>query len=131
MGSASGISPAELAILTYILDHHPATVRDVADHFARTNEYARTTVLTLMERLRQKGYLEREEGNGVHRYTPLVHKADLQHTLVKDFVERSLGGSLSPFVAFLSQGAKLSSKEIAELKALVDDMGKQPKGSTE
>ncbi len=131
MGVASGITPAELAILTYIQDHHPATVREVADHFARTNEYARTTVLTLMERLRQKGYLERDEGTGAHRYTPLVQKADLQQTLVRDFVERSLGGSLSPFVAFLSQGAKLSTEELEELKALVKGMDTRPKGSQE
>lgn len=131
MASPSGITQAELAILTYINDHHPVTVREAAEHFARTNEYARTTVLTLMERLRQKGYLQREEGQGAHRYSPSVPKADLQQSLVRDFVQRSLGGSLSPFVAFLTQEARLTDEELQELKALVADLEKQPEGGQE
>ena len=127
MGSSGGITQAELAILTYINDHHPTTVREVAEHFARTHQYARTTVLTLMERLRQKGYLSREEGAGVHRYAPSVPKADLQQSLVREFVQHSLGGSLSPFVAFLSQEARLTESELQELKALVSELEKQSK----
>ena len=117
-----GISQAELKILTYINDHHPVTVREVAEHFAETNEYARTTVLTLMERLRTKGHLIRDESNPVHRYAPCIPKADLQKNLIRSFIKQTLGGSLSPFMAFLSQEAELTEAELQELKAVVADM---------
>lgn len=119
MSDPRGISPSELKILTYINDHHPVTVREVAERFAQSDEYARTTVLTLMERLRKKGYLKRDESQPVHRYAPAVRPPDLQRSLVRDFVRQMLGGSLSPFMAFLSEDAELNEEEIRELKAVL------------
>ncbi len=121
------ISKAELNILSYINDHHPVTVREVAEHFAQTNEYARTTVLTLMERLRGKGHLVREQVKGLHHYAPAIPKDDLQQSLVRDFVSRALGGSVSPFVAFLTQEAHVSDEELDDLKRLVAELEKQRK----
>jgi predicted transcriptional regulator len=43
-------SPAEWEVLQYILERAPIPVRDVAARFGETHGYARTTVLTLMER---------------------------------------------------------------------------------
>src|SRR4051812_25576625 len=92
------IGRAELEILRYVSDHHPVTVRDVADHVSATKGHGRTTVLNVMARLCRKGYLTRGKVDGVYRYSPRVPKKDLLRTLVRDFVERALGGSLSPFV---------------------------------
>ena len=131
MADPRGITRSELKILTYINDHHPVTVREVAEHFAENHEYARTTVLTLMERLRSKGHLQRDESQAVHRYAPAVPKADLQRTMVREFVKRALGGSLSPFVAFLSQEARLTPAEIEELRAVLAKMEKHSKESEE
>ncbi len=54
----------ELDVLQYIADHHPISVREVAAHFAATSGQARTTLLTVMERLRAKGYLKRRKAAG-------------------------------------------------------------------
>ncbi len=59
------IGRAEMDILRYITDHHPVTVRQVADHVSETKGLVRTTVLNVMERLRQKGYLARKKADGV------------------------------------------------------------------
>src|SRR5215469_287212 len=91
----------ELDVLRYIADHHPITVREVAAHFAETSGQARTTVLTVMERLRSKGYLARRRADGAHQYRPKISKAELLDGLVGDFVEGVLGGSISPFIAYL------------------------------
>src|SRR5437870_3996227 len=56
---------AQLEILRYIQDHHPVTVRQVADHVAEARGLTRTTALNVMERLREKGYLTRELVEGV------------------------------------------------------------------
>jgi predicted transcriptional regulator len=122
------VGRAELEILHYIHDHHPVTVRDVADHFATTHGHVRTTILNVMERLRKKGFLTRRKADGVFHYEPRVGKADLLQSLVRDFVEKTLGGSLSPFVAYLSRDAKLSDQELQELKKLVEELkGKERK----
>jgi predicted transcriptional regulator len=127
MRSSPPISKAELKLLSYINDHHPITVREVADHFAESDAYARTTVQTLMERLRGKGHLVREQIDGLQRYAPAVPKESMQQSLVRDFVSRALGGSVSPFVAFLTREARVSDEELDDLKRLVAELEKQRK----
>lgn len=110
---------AELEILKYVADHQPISVRDVAEHASRKNGLARTTVLTVMERLRKKGYLTRRKAKGIYRYCLKLAKAELMQTLVRDFVDGVLGGSVSPLTAYLDQTADLSDEEIARLRQLV------------
>ncbi len=116
------IGRAEMEILRYVTDHHPVTVRQVADHVSETKGHVRTTVLNVMERLRQKGYLARKKTDGVFHYSPRLPKEELMRSLVGDFVDRALGGSLSPFVAYLTHEARLTEAELAELRALVQTL---------
>lgn len=110
---------SQLEILQYIHDHHPLTVRQVADHFTR---YARTTVLTVMEKLREKGYLSRKKVGGVYQYSPKVPKTQVLQALAHDFVERALEGSLAPLIAYLTKKTNISDEELQELKELVRDL---------
>ena len=116
------VGRAELEILHFVQDHRPVSVRDVADHFAETRGHVRTTILNVMERLRKKGFLTRKKTGGIYQYEPRVGKAELLRSLVSDFVEKTLGGSLSPFVAYLSRDARLSDKELSELKQVVSGL---------
>src|SRR5438876_7187155 len=124
-------SPAEWEVLQYIIEHHPITVRAVAEPFAATHGHARTTVLTMMERLREKGYLVRRKVDGVNRYSPSRSKTDLMQGLVRDFVQKALGGSVSPFVAYLGKEAQLNRTELNELKQLVQEWEAQEGESKE
>jgi len=123
------IGRAELEILNYIHDHHPASVRQVAEHVSATKGHTRTTVLNVMARLSRKGYLSRRRIDGVYQYSPRVPKADLLRRLVGEFVDKALGGSLSPFVAYLGRDAKLSDDDLRELKRLVADLERQQPGA--
>ncbi len=125
------IAPAELEILRYILDHHPITVRQVADHVAQAKGHTRTTVLNVMERLRRKGYLTREQEGGLYQYSPSSPKLQMQQTLVRNFVTQALGGSLEPFMAYLTQEADVSDAELADLKQFVDGLDRARPGTTE
>jgi predicted transcriptional regulator len=118
----------EIEVLRYIGDHHPVSSGDVAEHFARTTGHARTTILTIMERLRRKGHLTRRKSGGVYRYWPRIAKQELLQGLVKDFVAKTLGGSVSPFVAFLSESGPISAEDLETLKRLVRDLEHQRKG---
>ena len=113
---------AELEVLQYIADHHPISVGDVARHFATTTGHARTTIQTMMERLREKGYLSRRRSRGINLYSPRVSKADLMSHLVSDFVSGVLGGSVSPFVAYLNDQESLSAEELERLKQVVAEL---------
>ncbi len=114
----------ELEVLRFIAGRAPVTVREVADEWGVPRGRARTTVLTMMERLRKKGYLIRDGvEEGAFQYRATVAPQAVVRNLVRDFVRNTLGGSLSPFVAYLADTPEgLSATEVAELRKLVADI---------
>lgn len=117
--SASTIGEQEMALLRHIADRGGVTVGEAADEFGTGRKLARSTVLTMMERLRQKGHLSRRMVDGVYRYKTMASSADLLKNAVQRFVERNLEGSVSPFFAYLSEAGELSDKERRDLEKIV------------
>lgn len=122
MAKQIGLGEQELHVLRYVTDHAPVTVREVAEMFGEERGLARTTILTMMERLRKKGHLVRRKMPSAYEYLPAVSKDDLLQNLVRDFVQKSLGGSITPFVAYLTDTKSLSERELNDLKTLVDSI---------
>jgi len=119
------LGTTEIAILRYLGEHPRRTVAEVAESFARTSGQARTTILTIMERLRKKGYLKREAEAGIYRYSLHAARQDWLRGLIQSFVETTLGGSVAPFVAYLSESGPVSDQDLKELKKLVRDLEAQ------
>ena len=113
------IGDQELALLQHIDDGTTASVGEVAADFGEPRGLARSTVLTMMERLRAKGYLKRRQVKGMYRYSTATGAAEAVRSAVGSFVEKTLSGSVSPFVAWMSEQAEVSDDELAELEALV------------
>ena len=109
----------ELALLTWLAEHPAITVGEVADRYGAERGLARSTVLTMMERLRKKGHLTRRRVQGVFRYSAGSGPEDVLKDAVGTFVERTLGGSVSPFVAYLAESAEVTPEELSELERLV------------
>jgi predicted transcriptional regulator len=118
MDPESTIGDRELALVRYIADRGSASVAEAVDEFGTSRGLARSTVLTMMERLRRKGYLSRRMAQGLFRYRACASSADLLRNAVQRFVERSLDGSVSPFLAYLSQAPELSDQERQELERI-------------
>jgi BlaI family transcriptional regulator, penicillinase repressor len=117
------IGRVELEILQHIQSCGEAvTVRQVAEHVSRTKGHVRTTVLNVMTRLVNKGYLVRRKREGVYEYLPRVPAQQLVRNLVHEFADRALGGSASPFIAYLAEDARLSAADVAQLRRLVDQL---------
>lgn len=113
------IGDQELALLHYLSEHQPASVGEVAAGFGEPRALARSTVLTMMERLRGKGYLKRRQLRGMYRYSTVTAPKEAMRRAVDSFVEKTLSGSVSPFVAWMSERAEVSESELSELEALV------------
>jgi predicted transcriptional regulator len=116
------IGDQELALLHHLAAHDNASVGEVAADFGEPRKLARSTVLTMMERLRAKGYLRRKRSGGVYRYAAATGPGEAMRSAVDQFVEKTLSGSVSPFVAWLSERGEVSDTELAELEALVQQL---------
>jgi predicted transcriptional regulator len=124
------IGDQELALLQYIAEQGDASVGEVAAAFGESRGLARSTVLTMMERLRAKAYLKRKQvDGGVYRYATTAQQDDVVRHAVGSFVEKTLQGSVSPFVAWMSQRTEVSDVELAELEALVATLQSKRKES--
>lgn len=123
------IGDQELALLHHIDECGAASVGEVAASFGEARGLARSTVLTMMERLRGKGYLKRRQLKGMFRYSTATGPGEVMRSAVGSFVEKTLSGSVSPFVAWMSERAEVSETELAELEALVAQLQTRRKES--
>lgn len=117
--SKPSIGDQELLLLHYLDQRKDVTVGEVTLGFGEAHGLARTTILTVMERLRGKGYLQRRRANGVYRYRTTAALGETLHGAVDRFVRNTLRGSISPFVAWMAERGTVSGQELSELKALV------------
>lgn len=123
------VGDQELALLHYVADHEHASVGEVAADFGESRGLARSTVLTMMERLRAKAYLKRRQVDGMYRYSTATGPGEVMSQAVGQFVEKTLSGSLSPFVAWMSEKAEVSDNELAQLEKLVAQLQSRRKES--
>lgn len=113
------VGEQELSVLRYVAEHGPVTVGEVAERFGEAQGLARSTILTVMERLRKKGHLTRRKVEGVFQYSSALPASELLRGMVGDFVERTLAGSLSPFVTYLAEAEDVSEEELQQLQDVV------------
>ena len=67
----------------------PATVRDIVGDLRRERPIAYTTVMTVMDNLRKKGWLRREPDGRAYRYEPLISGAEYSASLMRQALEAS------------------------------------------
>ena len=116
-------SKQELECLLYVAQHGPLTAAAAWEGFGAPRDLARTSVLTVLERLRQKGHLGRRREGGVYVYRALGGHVEVLRRSVGQFVDGALGGSLSPFAAYLSSRVEVSDEELNELRRAVESLG--------
>jgi predicted transcriptional regulator len=116
------VSDAELEVLK-VLWTGPATVRDVALALRRRRRrLAYNTVLTLLSRLRDKGYAAADRRETAHVYRATVTRDDLVGSSLAALVDRVCDGAASPLVQALVRGQRLSPEDVARLRTLLDDL---------
>src|SRR5215471_14952474 len=122
----------ELETLRYIADQAPVTVGETVAGFGEPRSLARTTIATVMENLRKKGYVTRDKGpDGVYRYTPKHPQKAILRQMVQDFVEKTLGGTIAPFMAYLDESGSLTEEESAQLRRLAQKLDSSRQSSVD
>ena len=119
----SPVSDAELEVLKVLWTGGPSTVRDVAAALRRQRRrLAYNTVLTLLSRLRDKGYVAADRRDTAHVFRAVVTRDDLVGSSLATLVERVCDGTASPLVLALVRGGQFSADEIAHFRKLLDDL---------
>jgi len=109
----------ELEVLKDLWDHPGSSVQAVFERLGKERSCARTTILTVMQRLHAKGYLKRRRLHGAHRYKATQGRKTVLGNLIGQFVERVLDGSAAPFLAYLAESEDLSEKQMRQIRRLI------------
>jgi predicted transcriptional regulator len=123
MARRSPVSDAELEVLKELWAAGPATVRDVAAALRRRRRrLAYNTVLTLLSRLREKGYVAADRRDTAHLFRAVVTRDALLGSTLAALADRVCDGTASPLVQALVRGQRFSAEEIAHFRQLLDDL---------
>ncbi len=109
----------ELEVMQVLWERGPSTVSEVRD--ALTDEMAYNTVLTVLRRLEDKGYVGHTEEGRAHRYHSLVERQQAQESALERLTGKLFGGRSDLLLTHLVSARKLSEAQLRRLRALVDD----------
>jgi len=119
---------AELEILQVLWAAGPSSVRFVNDQLNenRREEHREatgyTTTLKFMQIMAEKGLVTRDTSSRTHIYAAAVKEEDTQRQLLEKFVDSAFRGSAMKLVMQALGSHKASSKELDEIKALIEKM---------
>ncbi|MFS8354960.1 MULTISPECIES: BlaI/MecI/CopY family transcriptional regulator [Bacillus] len=108
----------------------PQTANEVIQALEGQMDWNPKTVRTLINRLVQKQVVFSQQKIGrTYMYGPLISQDEYLQVETKSFIKRFYGAALKPLLVNFLQDEKLSSKEIDELKRILDDKSNQKEGS--
>jgi BlaI family penicillinase repressor len=124
MSKIAAPTAAELAILRVLWNHGPATVRQINDIMRADREIGYSTTLKMVQIMTEKGLLVKDESVRPQVFKPALAEARTQLQLIDDLIQRAFGGSASKLVLRAAAAQRISAKELAEIKKLIDQDNK-------
>ena len=111
---------AELEVMQALwsLETYPAHTGDIAEKLDK--RWKAPTLLKLLSRLEERGFVAGTKEGRANGYTPLVKREDYLAQESRSFLERLHGGSLSSLMTALYPETKLSKEDVAALERILE-----------
>jgi predicted transcriptional regulator len=116
----AALSARQMEIMNVVWDRGKATVAEVWEELSRQHGLARNTVLTLMTRLEEKGWLGHEEEGAAYRYFARRRREATLRGLVQQLVDTAFAGSADSLVMALLEGRGVSADEAERIRTMID-----------
>lgn len=117
---ASALGELEAAVMGHVWDAGPSDVKAVHAQVGRTRGITLNTVQSTMERLSRKGLLDRRKVSHAYVYSASLSRESFGAGIVRDVVQRFLGGEPAPLLAaFVDLAAREGDDELDRLERLI------------
>jgi predicted transcriptional regulator len=113
------ISDAELQVLKALWDHGPKTVREVVDLLAG-QDWTRSTVITLLQRLEKKGYVASDRSEHAFVFRAAVSREEVVHMRMRELAGDLCDGEALPLVLAFAEQHRFSPEELARFRQMID-----------
>lgn len=117
------ISDAELEIMKIVWanEEKPTLFPHLMDKLAdKGKPWQKNTLITLLRRLINKGFLKANKIGRRNEYTPLISEVEYQTAQTQNFLEKIYEGNVTGLVSNLISGDLLENSEYEELKTLLE-----------
>lgn len=115
------ITEAEWIVMRVFWQKGSATAGEVVESLANESDWKPRTIQSLIRRLHQKGILSSEKHGREFHYSPTLTEKEGEHAAGQSFLGRFFDGQLAPFLATFVESENLSTKEISQLKQILDN----------
>jgi BlaI family transcriptional regulator, penicillinase repressor len=113
-------------VLQILWQYGPSTVRFVHDKLNEHKEVVQyTSTLKLMQVMKEKEMLNRDETNMKHVYSAAIAEDKVKGNMLGRFVDHLYNGSSSSLMLALLKNDKTSKAELEKIKALLKNMDKE------
>ena len=99
---------------------NPTTSAQIMEKLGEDNHWKPQTLLTVLARLTEKGFLESVRKGRERQYTAIISEDEYLEVETSDFLKRYSGHSMGGLVKPLFSSNSLSDTELDELRSLLD-----------
>ena len=118
----------ELDVMAVLWARGTGTVAEVRDALA--DDFARTTVLTVLRTLEEKGYVRHVTEGKAHRYVPTVEPDLAGRSALSRILDTMFAGSHELLLAQLVSDRNVDKAKLRQLRAVLDArLGKDDEGN--
>ncbi len=116
------LTSAEWNVMECLWEKSSITGREATDMLEEKMGWNRSTTLTLLRRLEEKGAISSDSEGSKKRFQPIISRDDAALQETESFLERVYNGSISMMLSAMTKKQALSKSEIDELYAMLKDM---------
>jgi BlaI family penicillinase repressor len=117
------VTETELAILEVLWSRGHATVREIVESvYGQHSASLHATVNSLIDRLREKGYLAVDPSEFAHRYSVTVNRDTIVGQRLREIANQHFQGAVAPLLLTLIDQVKLSRKDREAITKIIGNI---------
>ena len=118
------LTPNEWYVMECLWEKSNCTGREAVEYLQKAVGWSRSTTLTMLRRMTEKGFILCKEDNGLLVYSPLLDRESATHKETNSFLSRVYHGSIGMMLSAMTQKQGLSQQEIDQLYAILKEAEK-------
>lgn len=119
-GTSHTLANAELAVMDLLWNSDRSmTAREFRENLY-PDQAQHGTVQRLLQRLEEKGFIERDRSNSVHFFAAKITRENYAGQQLETLADKLTAGSFTPLITNLVERKRISKDEIARIRALLD-----------
>lgn len=119
------ISESEAKVMQVLWDDNPLGADQIIAKLSSTESWQAATIKTLINRLLKKEAIVAEADGRRYLYRPKVSRRDYIGSESRSLVDRLFDGKVAPLVSHFAEQRKLTKRDVAELRRLLDELDRE------